>query len=102
VDGALQAIFEESPGPSDVPPENARRPAAELIQRLERDLVANVYRWTGHFPEPTRRLVRQLAERARQLGQVYSPDREAAVAVSLTTLLTSLAMNHVFRGSYVP
>ena len=47
------------------PPSTApRRPASELIRRLERDLVANVYRWTGHFPERTRPLVRHLAERA--------------------------------------
>jgi hypothetical protein len=46
--------------------------------------------------------VHHLAERARQLNQVYPADREASVAVALTTLITSLAMTHVFRGSYLP
>jgi hypothetical protein len=102
LDGALQAIFEDFDEAEDLASKAPRRPAAELILRLERDLVANVYRWTGHFPEPTRGLVQHLAERAQQLQQVYPADRETAVAVALTTLLTSLAMNHVFRGSYVP
>ena len=102
LDGALQAIFEDFDEAEDRVSHAPRPPAAELILRLERDLVANVYRWTGHFPEPTRRLVQHLAERAQQLQQVYPADRETAVAVALTTLIASLAMNHVFRGSYVP
>lgn len=102
LDGALTAIFEDFGDPEDLSTDAPRRPAAELILRLELDLVANVYRWTGHFPEPTRRLVQQLAERARRLNQVYPADREAAVTVALTTLITSLAMNHVIRGSYLP
>jgi hypothetical protein len=101
LDGALRAIFEDFKSP-DAPAAAPRKPAAELILHLERDLLANVYRWTGHFPESTRRLVQHLAERARQLDQVYPADREADVTVALTTLVTSLAMNHVFRGSYVP
>ena len=39
-------------------------PAAALIRRLEPELMANVFRWTGHFPERTRVLLRYLAERA--------------------------------------
>jgi hypothetical protein len=102
LDGALQAIFEDFGEPEDLTSQAPRLPAAELLLRLERDLVANVYRWTGHFPEPTRRLVLHLAERARQLNQVYPADREAAVVVAITTLIASLAMNHIFRGSYIP
>ena len=100
LDGALQAIFEDFGEPEDISSSAPRRSASELLLRLELDLVANVYCWTGHFPELTRRLVLHLAERARQLNQVYPADREAAVAVALTTLITSLAMNHVYRGNY--
>jgi hypothetical protein len=102
LEAALRAIFEDFGEPEDRSSSAPRRSAAELIEQLEPELVANVYRWTGHFPEPTRRLVRHLAEVARRLNQVFPADREAAVAVALTTLITSLAMNHVFRGSYVP
>jgi hypothetical protein len=102
LDGALQAIFEDFGQPEDPSSGAPRRPASELLLRLEQDLIANVYCWTGHFPELTRHLIRHLAERARHLDQVYPSDREAAVAVALTTLITSLAMNHVYRGNYFP
>jgi len=61
----------------------------------------NVYRWTGHFPETTRRLVQHLATRAESLHLVYPRDQESAVTVGLITLVTSLAMNHVFSGGYL-
>ena len=101
-DGALHAIFEDYGVPEDLSSNAARLPAETLILRIERDLVADVYRWTGHFPEYTRSLVRQMAARAKELKQVYPANREAAVVIALTTLVTSLAMNHVFRGQYVP
>lgn len=101
LDGALQTIFEDFGRPEDRSSEAPRLPADELISRMERDLVANVYRWTGHFPQPTRRLVQHLAMRARELRQVYPSDRETTVATALTALVTSLAMNHVLRGHYL-
>ncbi len=101
LDGALRTIFEDVGAPEDATPA-PRRPAADLIRRVERDVLADVYRWTGHFPERTRPLVRHLAGRAEALGQVYPEGRELSVAVALTTLVTALAMNHVQRGSYMP
>lgn len=102
LDGALLAIFEDWGRPEDLTTEAPRRPAAELIRRLARDLPADVYRWTGHFPERTRLLLRHLAERASALEQVYPEDREAPAVIALTTMVTALAMNHVHRGSYMP
>jgi hypothetical protein len=102
LDGALRSIFEDWGRPEDPPTDAPRRPASELIRRLGRDLPADVYRWTGHFPERTRLLLRHLAERADALGQVYPEDREAPAAMALTTMVTALAMNHVHRGSYMP
>lgn len=99
LDGALRAIFEDLAG-SDGP--QALQPAADLIRRLETELMANVFRWTGHFPERTRVLLRYLAERAAQLGQGYPAGREDSAIMALTTLVTGLAMNHVQRGSYLP
>jgi len=101
LDGALRLMFEdlgESDGADDGQP---RVPASALIKKLERRLMANVFRWTGHFPEHTRELLRFLAERADVLQQVYPKNREAEAIVALTTLVTSLAMTHVYRGSYL-
>jgi hypothetical protein len=98
LDGALKAIFTDL----DEPAGAKRLPAAGLIRRLERDLMANVYRWTGHFPERTRHLLRHLAKRAEELQLAYPGGQEVHAAVALTTLVTALAMNHLHKGSYVP
>jgi hypothetical protein len=101
LDGDLRAIFDDlNETEQGTAPET--RSAAELIRRLERELMATVFRWTGHFPEKTRTLVRDLAKRADALKQVYPRGAEAEAIVSVTTLVTSLAMNFVHRGAYFP
>jgi hypothetical protein len=100
--GALKALFEDLGQPEDLSSSAPRRPAAELIRRLEPELMHDVYRWTGHFPEYTQALLRHLATLAEQLQQVYPEDRETRAAVALTTLVTALAMNHVHQGTYLP
>jgi Putative zinc-binding metallo-peptidase len=102
LDGALRTIFDEVGTSAEGGGSAARRPASSLIKRCERELLANVFRWTGHFPERTRGLVRHLAERADQLGLVYSEGREGALSIGLTTLVTALAMNWVHGGTYGP
>jgi hypothetical protein len=97
LDGPLRTIFEEGKTPG-----TAQKPAGALMRRLERDLLANVYRWTGHFPERTRVLVRYLTERADQLNRVYPEDQEMPAVVAVTTLVTALAMNYVHHGTYLP
>jgi hypothetical protein len=102
LDGALRSIFEylgEETGASAGAP---LAPAAGLITSLERELMENVYRWSGHFPERTRIMVRHLAGRATQLNLGYAGRWEQSAVIGLTTLVTALAMNHVHRGSYLP
>jgi hypothetical protein len=100
LDGALSAIFQDWRAELKSPPES--RAAGQLLRRLEPILVANVYCWTGHFPERTRRLVRHLVVRADGLALSYPPERETEATVAITTLVTALAMNYVHRGSYLP
>jgi hypothetical protein len=102
LDGALRSIFEELGTFEDSADKAPRRPASELIRRYETDLMADVYRWTGHFPERTRPLLRHLAARADALRQVYPAIREGHALMGLTTLVTALAMNYVHHGSYLP
>jgi hypothetical protein len=101
LDGALRAMFEDFGEPELASPEIPRRPAAHLISRLERRLVADVFRWTGHFPEQTRLLVRHFARRAEEMQQVYPESCELELTIAFTTLVTSLATTHVHRGSYL-
>jgi hypothetical protein len=102
LDGALRAIFEDLGSTEGMSLDEPMVPADALIRRLEPALLANVFRWTGHFPERTRVLVRFLGDRAAQLKQGYAANREPAAIVAFTTLVTGLAMNSVQRGSYLP
>jgi hypothetical protein len=101
LEGSLRAIFEDLGHAEESDPAVPRLSASSLIQRLERNLMADIFRWTGHFPERTRALLRRLAECADDLKQVYPEDRELETALALTTFVTSLATNYVHRGSYV-
>jgi len=102
LDGDLRAIFDdlEPPGPNASPGDAL--PASALIRKLEPQLMADIFRWTGHFPERTRALMRHLAQRADDLQQVYPRSSKEQVATSVTILVTALAMNHVHRGGYFP
>lgn len=94
LDSLLSSVFP--------PPQagEACRDAATLILKLETALLDQVFIWTGHFPERTRALVRQMALHAQSLSLRYAEDDEPAAIVGLTTLICALAMNHVFGGSY--
>ena len=101
LDGDLRAIFDDLQEAANGSAQETL-PAAELIRKHERELMASVFRWTGHFPEKTRSLVRGLAKRAEALRQVYPRGSEHEAIVGVTTLVTSLAMNFVHRGAYFP
>jgi len=96
LDGALRAIFLELPRADD------QQPAAALIRRHARAIARSVYTWTGHFPEPTRLLLRELATRAESESLTYPASQESTALVALTALVTSLGMNFVARGAYLP
>jgi hypothetical protein len=102
LDGAMRTIFEDLAPQEDDAAHSSRLRASELVGRLEHQLVANIYRWTGHFPERTHSLLQHLAVRADQLQLVYPPARELDAGIALTTLVTALAMNYVHRGTYLP
>jgi hypothetical protein len=91
---ALQALLNDVPGSPEKTAADGL-PVAALLRRLERVLPMMVYRWTGHFPERTRVLVRQLAECAEKGQHLYPADQEAPTAAALATFVTALAMNQV-------
>lgn len=102
LDGDLRAIFDDLQTVKEGEQAAETLPGSGLIRRLERPLMADVFRWTGHFPERTRSLMRHLAKRADDLGQVYPCEAETEAVIGVTILVTSLAMNYVHRGSYFP
>jgi hypothetical protein len=101
LDGSLRAIFEDLGHLKGAPATAPRKLASALIDRLEPELIADVYCWTGHFPERTRPLLRHLSDRADRLRLLYPEDHEAPAVVALTCFVTALAMNYVHGGSYI-
>ena len=101
LDGALVATFEELRARDDTPEGASMRPAGALLRALETEVVAAVFKWTGHFPERTRKLLRHLATRADALSVTYPATHERAAITAVVTFVTSLAMSHVHRGSYL-
>lgn len=97
LDAPLQGIFEDMGDREDLSTTAPRLPAGALIRRVAHDLVYNVYRWTGCFPDRVRPLVQQLAERADSLKQVYPADHETEAIMAISTLVTALAMDNVVR-----
>jgi len=96
LDGSLRAIFGHHHGaPTDVE-------AATLIRGREVELMRALYTWTGHFPEQLKPLLNHLESRAEALALTYPKASEEKVLLRLTAFLTSLAMTHVYRGSYGP
>jgi hypothetical protein len=102
LDAALRTIFEDYGRPEDRSTTAERLPASSIVREAESQVMAEVYRWTGHFPERTQRLLRQMRRRADALKQVYPADRREQVVIALTALATALAMNRVQRGEYLP
>jgi hypothetical protein len=94
LDEALQTVFAALPAPVD-PTAQPPHSAAVLLRRLEQPLATEVYRWTSYFPERTLPLVRQLADRAEELGLTYPAEREAWATVAVTAFVTTLALNRV-------
>ncbi len=101
LDGPLRALFDDF-AEHALSDHRQLRKASSLIRQQEASLMENIFRWTSHFPESTRQLLRSLAARADALQQVYPEHREADAATALAVFVTSLAMNHVYRGDYFP
>jgi Putative zinc-binding metallo-peptidase len=96
LDEMLETIF------ADGEKSGVRLAASDLIRKLERDLPASVFQWTGHMPERTRWLLDALAGRADVLSMTYRVDQADVLTIALTSLVTALAMNWLQSGKYVP
>jgi hypothetical protein len=102
LDAALRTIFEDYGRHEDRSSTAERLPASSIVREAEQQIMAEVYRWTGHFPERTQKLLRQMRRRSDALKQVYPADRREQVIIALTALATALAVNRVQRGEYLP
>jgi Putative zinc-binding metallo-peptidase len=88
---ALRTIFGE---PGKEPPTTSHS-AGNLIRRLGSTIAADVYRWTGWFPERVRHMLRELSDLAEKRNLTYEEDRETAAAIALTTFIAAVAMSRI-------
>lgn len=92
IDQTLETIFGDA---GDQQPSKTSLPAGSLIRRQRRVASAEVYRWTGWFPERVRLLMDELAKRADERKLTYRAESETAVIVNLTAFLTAFAMSRI-------
>ncbi|AKF02961.1 hypothetical protein [Sandaracinus amylolyticus] len=100
IEGALKAVFDDLGNDSSAP--RGEQSAATFMRALERHLPAEVYRWTGHFPERTHALLRAMERIAQHLDLRVRAGDEARCTIALTALVTALAESWVRHGTYLP
>src|SRR5205823_6152098 len=81
-----------NPGESEAGKPSHYLAAEDLIRKSERALMADVYRWTGHFPERTRLLLRQRRARGRERQRGDCRGRRAPTPAPLATLIPRLSL----------
>jgi hypothetical protein len=78
------------------------RPAGDLLREVRLDLIGRVEYWTGVRRGVVRSLVDSIAEVADRLDLQVERRREALTLLQLTVYATTLTMNYLTWGSFVP
>jgi hypothetical protein len=79
-----------------------RAPADLFVRKHRADLINKIEYWTG-VPRPVvRALVDRIAETAQTLGVTVIPGCEPVTLVELTTYATTLTMNYLTHGQFIP
>jgi hypothetical protein len=77
-------------------------PAKDLIRKNRRFLVSTISRWTGAREKVVAPVIARFWLRCRELGLSFSPDDESCSLASLTALGTTVVMNYLHTGRYIP
>jgi hypothetical protein len=90
-DADLRAIFGNG--------EPGTEPAARVMRRIRKPLVASIVRWTGQHKYTVDMLVRQLVDRCREL-QLAAPRDETRLSFELASYLAALVTNYLHTGRF--
>ena len=93
-DAELEDIFESGPA------REGFSPAAALFSAHAKALVDKIAYWTGIRRTLAKKLVEQMARRARELDLQVAAGRETQQLIEVTVLATTLAMNYLQRGKF--
>ena len=78
------------------------RPAWEMVREHRIPLINKIEYWTGVHRSVVRALVDSIADAAERLQLYVETRAEPTTLVELTTYATTLSMNYLTRGSFVP
>jgi hypothetical protein len=78
------------------------RPAADFLREHRATLVNKIEYWTGVRRSVIRALVAKLEETAARLGLAVPSTAEAATLMEVTTYATTLVMNYLTHGRFIP
>jgi hypothetical protein len=101
LDGDLRGIFSPYQAQTGDADAGCVEKASSLIRRHEDELADAVYWWTGMDHALTYALLDHVAERAERTDLSYPLAHRDRVLVQLAAFLTTLAMNYVYRGSFI-
>jgi hypothetical protein len=99
---AVEVAFEHDLPDFFVRRRRGARPAAEFLREHRATLVNKIEYWTGVRRSVVRALVERLEETAARLGRALPTGAEAATLMEVTTYATTLAMNYLTHGRFVP
>jgi hypothetical protein len=77
-------------------------PAKDLIRRNRRFLIDTIARWTGARHKVVAPVIGRFFHRSRELRLSLAPDEESYGLASLTALGTTVVMNYLHTGRYIP
>jgi len=79
-----------------------RASAKELIRKNRRFLITTISNWTGAKEKVVAPVILKFIQRCRELGLVLSPEDEAYRLASVAALGTTVVMNYLHTGRYIP
>ncbi len=77
-------------------------PAKDLIRKNRRFLIDIISRWTGARERVVAPVIARFFHRCRELGLSLLPDEESYSMASLAALGTTVVMNYLHTGRYIP
>jgi len=101
LDGDLRDLFSPHEAPAGDSDAGQVEQASALIRRHEDEMADAVYWWTGMEHALTYALLDHVADRAEKMNLSYALAHRDRVLLQLAAFLTTLAMNYVYRGSFI-
>ena len=97
-DGDLKNIFEKQ-----VPVAKAEEwlTAHHFLLNHRRELVRNIFYWTGLNEGTVRSLIDHFIERCKLLNLYVSPDKSHEVLMEITVYATTLSMNKLYKRNFI-